>query len=86
MLAPQLSRKEFDVLHALSAKAGEAVSRDDVAVAGWPERDLGDVGDAEITQLIKRVRERIESDPRRPRLLTTVRGFGYKLEIGQSQD
>ena len=44
-LEPSLSRKEFDVLDLLSQKRGEACSKDDIAVVGWPERNDGDVGD-----------------------------------------
>jgi len=28
---------------------------------------------------IQRIRERIEEDPKNPKILTTVRGMGYKL-------
>ena len=32
---------------------------------------------------VKRIRAKIEVEPSRPRMLTTVRGVGYKLEAGQ---
>ena len=78
-LVPPLSRKEFDVLAVLSQRKGEACSKDEIAVAGWPERDLGDIGDQEIEQVIRRVRVRIEPDRSSPRYVVTVRGYGYKL-------
>ena len=78
-LEPPLSRKEFDVLELLYRKRGEACSKDDIATVGWPERNGGAVGDAEIEQSIRRLRLRVESDPSNPRFITTVRGYGYKL-------
>ncbi len=71
------------MLDLLSQKRGEACSKDDIAVVGWPERNDGDVGDQEIEQSIRRLRLRIEPDPSQPRYIVTVRGFGYKLADGQ---
>ena len=79
LLEPPLSRKEFDVLHLLYQRRGEACSKDQIAAGGWPERHQGDVGDQEIEQCIRRIRLRVERDPSRPQYLVTVRGYGYKL-------
>ena len=76
-LSPALSAKEFDVLELLYMQRGTAVSRDDVARAGWPEREDGDVGNQEIEQCIRRIRRRIERDPSAPELIVTIRSFGY---------
>ena len=76
-LSPPLSAKEFDVLELLYMQRGTAVSRDDVAKAGWPEREDGDVGNQEIEQCIRRIRRRIERDPSAPELIITRRSFGY---------
>lgn len=76
---PPLSRKEFDVLTFLYDKRGEACSKDDIALHGWPDREKGDVSDQEIEQCIRRLRLRIEANPSRPMHVLTVRGFGYKL-------
>ncbi len=78
-LSPPLSAKEFDVLELLYMQRGTAVSRDDVARAGWPEREDGDVGNQEIEQCIRRIRRRIERDPRAPELIVTRRNFGYLM-------
>jgi pSer/pThr/pTyr-binding forkhead associated (FHA) protein len=83
LVTPQLSRKEFDVLAYLYLRAGEACSKDDIAEAGWPERDAGQVSDQEITQCIHRIRRRIEqdrSDDAGPvEFIESLRGFGYRL-------
>ena len=81
-LDPPLSRKEFDVLGLLYKLRGQACSKDDIAEAGWPERDSGDVGDQEIEQSVRRLRLRIEPDASNPHFIITVRGFGYKLSQG----
>ena len=78
-LAPPLSRKEFDVLELLYQHRGDAVSRDDIARVGWPERGGGDVGNQEIEQCIRRLRRRIEPDPGNPQYVITVRGYGFKI-------
>ena len=83
MVESPLSRKEFDVLDLLFQKRGQACSKDEIASAGWPERNGGDVGDQEIEQSIRRLRLRVELDPSQPEYIITVRGFGYKLAPGQ---
>ncbi len=76
---PPLSRKEFDVLNLLYDRQGEACSKDEIAVRGWPERGEGGVSDQEIGQCIHRIRRRIESDPGVPQFVELIRGFGYRL-------
>ena len=80
-LEPPLSRKEFDVLGLLHQRKGEACSKDQLAEAGWPEREGGDVADQDIEQCIRRLRLRIEPDPSGPQYILTVRGYGYKLSL-----
>jgi two-component system response regulator MtrA len=39
------------------------------------------MGDSRLVDMaVARLREKIEQDPREPRLIVTVRGAGYKLE------
>ena len=78
-LTPPLSKKEFDVLELLYLGRGNAVSRDEIAKAGWPERPDGDVTSEEIDQYILRLRRRIEEDPSSPKLIVTLRGHGYRI-------
>ena len=76
---PTLPRKEFDILEILYRNRGRAVSRGEIASAGWPERADGDVTDEEIDQYIRRLRTRIEINPSAPRLIVTLRGYGYRI-------
>lgn len=39
------------------------------------------VNDNTLTVYIKRLREKIEEDPAAPRIIQTVRGMGYKVEL-----
>ena len=77
-LTPPLPRKEFDILELLYRNKGNAVTREQIAAAGWPDRP-NDVTDEEIDQYIRRLRRRIEEDPSHPKLVVTLRGFGYRM-------
>lgn len=76
---PTLPRKEFDILQVLYRNKGRAVSRKEIADAGWPERVDGDVNDEEIDQYVRRLRRRIEINPSCPKLIVTLRGYGYRM-------
>ena len=78
-LDPPLSRKEFDILEVLYLNRGNAVSRDEIATSGWPERPDGDVTPEEIDQYIRRLRRRVEENSSDPKLIVTMRGYGYRI-------
>jgi DNA-binding response OmpR family regulator/TolB-like protein len=73
----KLTRGELAILVALARRRGQVVSRDRLldAVSGRS----ADVFDRSIDNLIARLRHKIEPNPRRPRLIITVCGAGYKL-------
>ena len=79
---PPLPRKQFDILEILYRNKGKAVSREDIARAGWPERaDQPDapVSNEEIDQYIFQLRKRIEEDPSNPKLIVTLPKFGFQM-------
>jgi pSer/pThr/pTyr-binding forkhead associated (FHA) protein len=76
-----LSAKEFALLAYLYQQRGQVCSKDDIAVAVWPEYD-GDVYDYQVENLVHRLRQTLEYEPSSPQLLVTVRGMGYKLVTG----
>ena len=78
-LVPPLSRKEFDILALLWERRSTACSRDELAARGWPERAEGEVSNEEIEQYIRRLRRRLGDNGRAPRLILTLRGYGYKM-------
>jgi DNA-binding response OmpR family regulator len=72
-----LTVREFDLLHFLVAHARQVWSREDLLreVWGW---SFGD--QSTVTVHVRRLREKVESDPRHPRRLVTVWGVGYRWE------
>jgi len=69
-----LTTAEAALLGVLVARAGETLSREDLAELTGVDGNLRTV-DVQITRL----RKKIEDDPRLPRHLQTVRGRGYVL-------
>jgi len=72
-----LTAREFDLLAHLIGHPHRALSREDLlkSVWGW---DFGDL--STVTVHVRRLREKIEADPTRPRLLNTVWGVGYRFD------
>jgi DNA-binding response OmpR family regulator len=74
----ELTRLEFDVLHALAEDAGHVLSVDDLLDRVWGEEY---VGQPQVVYVhIHWLREKLEEDPQNPQRIATVRGVGYKLE------
>ncbi len=74
----RLTAREFDLLIYLARNAGQVFSRDQLLDAVWDYDFAGDAGT--VTVHMRRLREKIEEDPARPRYLKTVWGVGYKFE------
>jgi two-component system phosphate regulon response regulator OmpR len=71
----RLTTVEKVLLRALAARAGVALSREDLN-----EITGGAGGDRAVDVQVTRLRRKIEPDPREPRYLQTVRGRGYVLK------
>jgi len=71
----RLTAAETGLLSSLAARAGEAVSREDLSESAQFRGNIRNV-DVQMTRL----RRKIEPDPRYPRYLQTVRGTGYALK------
>jgi DNA-binding response OmpR family regulator len=73
-----LTSREFDLLAFLLAHPGEAFTRADLMqrVWGWTYGDQ-----STVTVHVRRLREKVEHDPADPRLIVTVWGVGYRLEV-----
>ena len=69
---PELS---FRLLVFLADRLDQAVSKDTLIAQIWGYPEADEV----LTTAINRLRNEIEPDPRKPRYLQTVRGYGYKL-------
>lgn len=69
--------KEFEVLQYLLTHQGQVVPRAKLIDRVWGSDYVGDTKTLDVH--IKRIRAKIEQDPSRPELLTTVRGLGYRI-------
>lgn len=72
-----LTTAEFHLLRALVENANRVLSRSQLL--NLTQREDAAVFDRSIDSQISRLRKKLESDPRRPSLLKTVRGDGYLL-------
>lgn len=76
-----LTTYEFGLLRVLAERAGRVLSREqllDLVNKGSAD----EVFDRSIDVHIFRIRQKLEEDPRSPKLLKTVRGAGYMLATG----
>jgi two-component system response regulator VicR len=78
-----LTAREFDLLAFLLRRPNQAFSREDLikAVWGWEFGDL-----STVTVHVRRLREKIEDDPKHPLLLKTVWGVGYRLDVPAAEN
>jgi len=72
-----LTAREFDLFAFFLKRPNQVFGRDELlrAVWGWTHGDL-----STVTVHVRRLREKIETDPTHPVLLSTVWGVGYRLE------
>jgi DNA-binding response OmpR family regulator len=75
----ELTAKEFDLLAFLVRSPRQVFSRGQLLEHVWSSRSEWQ-DEATVTEHIRRVRRKVESDPERPRWISTVRGVGYRFE------
>jgi DNA-binding response OmpR family regulator len=73
-----LTVKEFDMLYLLARHPRQVFSRDHLLERVWGVSEYIDPGT--VTVHVRRLREKIETDPSNPLHLLTVWGVGYKFE------
>lgn len=73
-----LPPKEFALLEVLLRRAGKLVTRDSLITQVWGEDYHGDTRTLDVH--VRRLRGKIEENPREPKHLRTVRGLGYKFQ------
>jgi len=74
-----LTAKEHTLLETLSRSEGRIVSIDTLCEALWGDNPFG--YENSLNAHIRRIREKIETDPSKPVSLITIKGLGYKLNI-----
>jgi len=70
--------REFRLLEYLATHRGRVLTRDQLLDAVWKETPF--VTPRSIDVYVRRLREKIETDPRHPKYLKTLRGTGYRFE------
>jgi DNA-binding response OmpR family regulator len=73
----RLTAKEFDLLWFLASHPRRVFSRDDLMRRIWGYSAALDTGT--LTVHVRRLREKLEDDPSRPRHIETVWGIGYRF-------
>jgi two-component system response regulator RegX3 len=74
-----LPLKEFELLEFLMRNAGRVLTRIQLIDRVWGSDYVGDTKTLDVH--VKRIRAKIESDPANPKIIQTVRGLGYKMEL-----
>ena len=72
-----LTAMEYTLLKTLSRNAGKIVTLDTLCEALWGDNPFG--YENSLNAHIRRIREKIESNPSKPVSLITMKGLGYKL-------
>jgi two-component system, OmpR family, response regulator RegX3 len=73
-----LRRKEFELLSLLMENAGRVLTRYVLIERIWGSDYFGDTKTLDVH--IKRLRTHVEQDPSSPKLITTIRGVGYRFD------
>lgn len=72
----RLPLKEFELLEYFLRNSGRVLTRGQLIDRVWGSDYVGDTKTLDVH--VKRLRTKIEDDPAHPKILTTVRGLGYK--------
>ena len=72
-----LTAKEYEVLVLLASYPGRVYDREQIMRHLWDGAFYGEARAADVH--IQHIRKKIESDPKNPRYIQTVRGMGYKF-------
>lgn len=73
----ELLPKEFDVLLHCAQNQGRILTKKQIYEAVWKEPYLHD--DGNIMAVISRLRKKMETDPKNPKYIQTVKGVGYRF-------
>jgi DNA-binding response OmpR family regulator len=77
-MAVSLTRREFDLLFLMASNPGVTFTRSQLLEQVWDFAWAGDT--ATVTVHVRRLREKIEFDPSKPKHIVTVWGVGYRFD------
>jgi DNA-binding response OmpR family regulator len=75
-----LTATEFDLLFCLASHSHTVFSREQLLAQVWGYEAALDAGTSTVTVHVRRLREKIETDPSRPEIIVTIWGVGYRFE------
>jgi two-component system, OmpR family, response regulator VicR len=76
----ELTLREFELVKFLALQPGQIFSRETLLEKVWGYEYYGDVRTVDVT--VRRIREKLESDPANPEYIITKRGVGYYFNKG----
>lgn len=79
----ELKPKEFELLKILAINTGKVHTRDFLLEQLWGYDYLGDTRTVDVH--MRRLRQKIESDPANPKYLKTIHGIGYKFQFEEKE-
>ena len=74
----ELKPREFELLALLMSNRGRAFTRDQLLQRLWGQDYVGDSRTVDVH--VRWLREKIESEPGKPKRIITIRGVGYRFE------
>lgn len=77
-----LTHREFELIHYLAKNPGKVMTREHLLQAVWGFEYFGDVRTVDVT--IRRLREKLETDPSKPEYIVTRRGLGYMMRSSKT--
>ncbi|MGB4824302.1 MAG: response regulator transcription factor [Leuconostoc mesenteroides] len=72
-----LTPREYDLLLYFAQRLGRVIDRETILMAVWGYEYTGE--SRMVDMHISNLRDKIESNPKAPKILKTVRGFGYTM-------
>lgn len=77
-----LTPTEWTLVKLLMERCGQSVSRDEILSEVWGRYYVGDLKVVDVN--IRRIRQKIESNPSEPAIIETVWGYGYRWKRGEA--
>ena len=80
----RLNHGEYAMLYCMASSPGQVFSKAQLYTAAWGEEYLH--GTTSVENIIWRLRQKLEQDPRNPIYIKTVIGMGYKMVVPENTD
>jgi len=77
----ELTLKEFELLEILIRNRGRVMTRDFLLDKIWGYEYVGETRTVDVH--IRHLRQKVEEDDKNPRFVETVRGVGYRFNLGE---